>query len=982
MREATKTAPTGEMAVRERAIPRIPTATYRLQFSRDFTFQDALAIVPYLRDLGISDVYASPILKSRPGSHGYDVTDHTQLNPELGTEEDFNRLAEALRAHGMGLILDTVPNHMGIGADNPWWMDVLENGPSSVYANTFDIQWQPIKPELENRVLIPILGDQYGNILEDGQFKLVFEQGAFVITYHEHRLPVAPRTYSQILTLPLEQLTAQLGVDNEHVIELQSILTALSYLPPRTETAPERLAERAREKEVIKRRLDALYQASAEFRAALDTALATINGTPGDPRSFDRLDALIEAQAARPSYWRVAAEEINYRRFFDVNDLAAIKVELPEVFRLTHELFMRLLAEGKATGLRIDHPDGLWDPAAYFRSLQDAYRAALTEADGQPIPDDDGCPLYVVVEKILAHGEPLPENWDVYGTSGYDFLNEVNGLFVNRANARAFDRLYARFTGETTRFADLVYQTKKLILRVALVSEINTLSQRLDRLSERNRHTRDFTLNGITSAVREVIASLSVYRTYIVADNGEVSDRDCRVVEQAVAEAKRRNPETDPSVFDFLRDTLLLRNLDDFSEEDRAELANWVMKFQQLTGPVMAKGVEDTAFYSYNRLASLNEVGGHPDHFGVSVTEFHRANAARAATWPHSMLASSTHDTKRSEDVRARLNVLSELPDDWRRALSRWSRLNARHRTEHEGETLPSRNDEYLLYQTLLGAWHEPASDDDRAAFAERIVAYMRKATKEAKAHTSWLNANPAYDEAMEKFVRGVLGNRRFLADFAPFQRRVAFFGRLNSLAQTLLKLTAPGVPDIYQGTEMLDFSLVDPDNRRPVDFAQRAAALKQALGQGEAPNGRPHANGASEATSDDDAAKLALVARTLAFRHAHEALFKTGEYVPLEVVGAKREHVVAFARREGGDVVLVVVPRLVAGLVGGQETPPTGEAVWDDTRVVLPADLAGREFTHALSDGRLTPETGEGQPSLPLAAVLATAPLALLAAA
>ncbi len=998
--EATKTTPRARKASQRRVEVHIPCATYRLQFGKDFSFRDAEAIAPYLHDLGISDAYASPILKSRPGSHGYDITDHTQLNPELGGQEDFDRLASRLREHDLGLILDTVPNHMGIDDPaNTWWMDVLENGPSSPYSQYFDVQWQPVKRELENRVLLPILGDQYGNVLENGQFRLAYEEGTLTLYYFDHKLPVAPRTYTHVLTPSLAQLTERLPAEDEALLEFQSILTALGYLPPRTETDPEKLAERARESLVIKRRLHTLYESRPEVREALDATIEAFNGKAGDPRSFDNLDALIEAQVVRPSFWRVAGEEINYRRFFDVNDLAAIRVELQEVFDASHALFMRLLAEGKASGLRIDHPDGLWGPPRYFQRLQAAYVKALASArdkdasaNGNVEPGADVVaqrPLYVVAEKILSHTEPLPQDWAVYGTTGYDFLNQVNGLFVNSTNEKAFDRLYARFTEGTTDYARLVHQNKLLIMRSSLVSEINMLSHELERIGETNRHYRDFTLNGLTRALREVIASLPVYRTYINAVTGEVPERDREVVEATIADAKRNNPDIASTVFDFIGDTLLLRTLDNFREDEREALVNWIMKFQQLTGPVMAKGVEDTVFYVYNRLVSLNEVGGHPDIFGVSLDDFHAQNQSRAEQWPHALLTTSTHDTKRAEDTRARINVLSEIPAEWRKGLNRWKRLNARKKTRVERMLAPSANDEYLLYQILVGAWPlEPMDKEGAAAFRDRIVAYMRKATKEAKVHTGWLNAVEAYDTAVEKFTTAVLSDKAFRKAFEPFARRVAFFGQFNSLSQTLLKLTSPGVPDIYQGTELWDLSLVDPDNRRPVDYERRTAMTRElaerlaessqaSQGNGHAAESTPEMVLAQETLErwQDGRVKLYLTLQTLRFRAAHELLFRDGSYQPLTARGAKAEHACAFARTQGSETAIVVAPRLVVGLTEGAETPPLGEGVWGDTQLPIPDAKSGQRYRNIFT-GEVLTVAGNG---LRLADVLARFPVALL---
>ncbi len=1021
-------------AVEQEATARrqIPTATYRVQFNRHFTFRDALQRVPYWHALGISHIYASPFLQARPDSlHGYDICNHNALNPAIGDEADLQALVEALHARGMGLILDTVPNHMGIGEGaNEYWNDVLENGPSSPYATFFDIDWQPINEDMANQVLLPILGDQYGNVLERQELQLAYEDGAFFLRYWETRLPVAPRSYAPILQAVLERLQpdgttpdplATPDIDAQaHILELQSIITAIKNLPPRTETDPALIAERQREKEIIKRRLHALTEAHAPVAAAIAATVAAYNGVPGDPRSFDQLDELVRAQAYRLAYWRVAAEEINYRRFFDINDLAAIRMEQPQVFEHTHRLILRLLAEGVVNGLRIDHPDGLWDPAGYFRNLQRSYLLALARRryDG----DDDGWPevereilarydaavaedprsviaqpLYIVVEKILGHGESLPEGWPVAGTSGYEFLNLVNGVLVDSANARTFETIYSNFIKQRANFTELVLAKKRQVLLISLVSELNVLAHQLNRLSERNRYYRDFTLNSLTFALREVIACFPVYRTYIA--DGIVPDDAVRHIETAINCAKRRAPVTDPSIFDFIRDVLLLRYPGTFDEADRRAQQDWVQKFQQLTGPVMAKGLEDTAFYIYNRLISLNEVGGEPQRFGASVGEFHRANAERLKRWPHAMLTTSTHDTKRSEDVRARINVLSELPREWKSALSRWSRFNRRFKTRVDGRSAPDRNEEYLLYQTLIGAWPltdggRPTTDDGpqedaptrqhgdteqssvvrgpSSEFIDRIVAYMQKALKEAKVNTSWVNPNQAWDEAVTAFVRRILEDRpdnQFLRDFVPFARRVARHGAWNSLAQTTLKLMSPGVPDIYQGNETWDLSLVDPDNRRPVDH-DRNEQLLRAL--------TTHTSDAATLCDDllrqafDGRLKLLTTMRLLRLRRDHPDLFALGAYAPLQVEGPHAEHVIAFARRLNGCEAIVVAPRLTTRLCDA-DSAPIG-AIWADDRLILPHANDSR-YRNVLTDEPIVIKSG----ALPLAQALARLPVAVL---
>jgi (1->4)-alpha-D-glucan 1-alpha-D-glucosylmutase len=986
---------------------RVPRATYRLQFHPGFTFRDAQAIVAYLAELGISDCYASPILEARAGSlHGYDIVDHGRLNPELGDQADFDAFTAARRAAGIGLLLDTVPNHMGINdARNSWWMDVLENGPSSVFADHFDIDWDPANPHIENKVLLPILEDQYGTVLEAGKVRLGYVDGTFALHYHETTLPLAPRTYGVILGHTLDDLVRSLGEEHESVNEYRSILTAIGHLPPRTERAPDRIAERAREQEVVKRRLDALYHSSPEVKRAIDAALRAFHGTLADPRSFDSLDALIGDQAYRPAYWRVAGEEINYRRFFDINELAAIRVERPEVFRATHHLFLRLLAGGKADGLRIDHPDGLWNPAEYFRQLQEQFvlehvrarlprdslpdqleaevRAHFTARLGATEPPAPAWPLYVVAEKILSRDESLPADWAVFGTTGYDFLNAVNSLFVAAAGREAFDLIYHQFLGRDASFGDQARSCKKMIMLISMASEINALAHQLDRIAERNRRYRDFTLNSLTFALREVIACLPVYRTYISGPD-RVAGRDRTFIEAAVREAKRQNPRTAESIFDFIRNTLLLVNLGDIRAEDRPAVVDWVMKFQQVTGPVMAKGTEDTAFYTYNRLVSLNEVGGHPGRFGISVADFHRQNRERLERWPHSMLATSTHDAKRGEDVRARLNVLSEVPDEWQAALARWRRLNAAKKVDVGGMLVPDPNTEYLLYQTLVGAWPAgPLAPEDLASFRERIAAYMHKATKEAKVHTSWVNPNADYDAAIGDFVARVIpdrGDDPFLADLGGFQERIAVFGEFNALAQALLKLTCPGVPDFYQGTELWDLNLVDPDNRRPVDYHRRRALLAELSDRIErAGDDLTPLTDELLAKSGDGRIKLYLIHRSLRFRRDHEPLLTHGSYVPLEAAGAQAEHVCAFERSHNDQAILVVVPRLVVGLTGGVAHPPLGVPVWDDTRLILPAGPMGRAFRNVFTGEVLQPGGQQGDLTIPLASILKQFPVALL---
>ena len=942
--------------------PRIPSSTYRLQFNRQFTFAHAREIVPYLHALGITDCYASPYFQARAESlHGYDITDHNKLNAAIGTRTEYDAWISELQAHGMGQILDFVPNHMGIGESlNEWWMDVLENGPSSQYAPYFDIDWHPLKSDLRDKVLLPILGDQYGRVLERGELQVHFDAGAFYLGYYNRQFPIAPGTYRHILELALENLSEH--KEEEFYAELQSILTALEYLPRRTETDPERVAERAREKEIVKRRLERRCQEAPEVQRGIERALATINGKPGDSRSFDALDELLNAQSYRLAFWRVAAEEINYRRFFDVNDLAAIRMELPEVFDAAHTLLLELIHAGAITGLRIDHPDGLYLPNEYFEKLQ----RKCAEALGTESPRD-GRAIYLVLEKILTGWESLRHDWPVHGTTGYDFLNQAIGLFVNGAAEREITTTFQKFIGHSMHFGHLVYAKKRLIMRLSLANDVNVLASMFDRLSERNRWYRDFTLDALTRAVRETIACFPVYRTYL-APGRPVSDADAAVIERAVAAAKRRNLAVEESVFNFLRDILLFRFPENLDEEERAEHVHFVLKFQQSTGPIMAKGLEDTAFYIYNRLAALNDVGGEPQQFGLSIDQFHEQNITRQRDWPGSLLATSTHDTKRSEDVRARMVAISELPLVWRRSLSRWRTLNRPFKQIIDDAEAPDRNEEYLLYQILLGTWPtEPFGDmpdDAREKYIDRIRQYMAKALKEAKVNTSWIRPNEQWDSAMGNFVSRILEKspkNKFLPSFTPVAEEIARLGAINSLSQLLLKLAAPGVPDIYQGNEIWDYSLVDPDNRRPVDYARRQKMLE----------GLQNAQIAELLGSwPDGRIKLFSTQRLLLFRRNHLELFQSGSYLPLSVAGTFAECCVGFAREHEDRFILVLAPRLTSRI----GFPPLGDR-WGDTSVQLPEG-----FENKIAQDIFTSEVRNLQgSSLALAQIFSTLPFAVL---
>lgn len=934
----------------------IPRATYRLQFNHQFTFGDAARIVPYLARLGISHVYASPILKARPGSmHGYDVVDHSQLNPELGSREDFDRLVRALHEHGLGLIVDIVPNHLGVmGNDNDWWLDVLENGPAARCSLHFDIDWRPDRVSMRDRILVPVLGDSYGVVLERGELQLEFDAsaGSFSVRYHDHRMPVDPREYPRIFLQPIpEEL---LPVDDPHRADFESLLTSFSSLPPRDDTSTDAVTVRYRDKEAHKRRLARLIERSPDVLRHITDSVARINGTPGQPESFDALEALLEAQAYRLSYWRVAVDEINYRRFFDVNDLAALRMNERSVFDATHQLIFELIDAGSIDGLRIDHSDGLYDPEEYFLWLQERF-------GGEP----GRRPLYVVTEKILAAHERLPESWLVHGTTGYDYAALQTTWLVCGDEESRMTRRYRNFTENETSFETLVYDSKRLVMRSSLAAEVEVLATQLDRIAHLDRHTADFTRAALREAIREVIACFPVYRTYI-SPRG-IGEEDRRIIHWATGLARRRSTGAEVSVFDFLRDVLLGTAAEGRLPSHRQAMLEFAMKFQQVTAPVTAKGVEDTAFYRFNRLICLNEVGGDPNRFAVSSTALHQANLERARLWPHSMLATSTHDTKRSEDVRARIAVLSELPDLWKQHLSRWSQLNRNKRRQVDDTPAPDREDEYLLYQTLAGLWAPQLATD---SLIERLQAYMVKAGREAKRATSWIDPNAAYETAVGEFIVQLLSNRQrnaFLRDFSSFASTVEFFGRINSLVTTVLKITSPGVPDFYQGTELPTFTLVDPDNRAAVNFDAAAAQLESLGNVSDA--------AALLAEADGVRAKLYVTAKLLQMRAANAPLFALGSYQPLQVDGEKKDHVFAFARTHEGQACVVIVPRWSARLTEGRTDLPLGD-VWGDTRVQLSAGV-GDDLHDVLTLQAARVQREEG--SLRMSEVMAKFPVAVL---
>lgn len=915
----------------------IPRATYRLQLHKDFDFAAAQAILPYLQALGVSHVYCSPITRARPGSmHGYDVADPREINPELGGREGFERFAMAARALGLKLLLDIVPNHMGvIGSDNPWWSDVLTHGQASVYAGFFDIDWRPLDPAMAGKLLLPVLGAPYGEVLDQGQLQLAWEEGGdrFVLRYFEHVFPTDPGSWGAVLRLAADQ-----AEDADTAEGLTLLGERADAMPPRED----RGAAGARERAVAAARLrQGLVDLVAQRRAAggaIESALQRLNAAP----EHDALHALLEAQPWRLGFWRVAADEINYRRFFDINELAALRVEDEEVFEATHALALDLTAAGIVDGLRIDHPDGLRDPAQYFARLQDGHarRRAQLRPD-EPAPPDGALPLYVVAEKITAAHADLPDEWRLHGTTGYRFGALLNGLFSDRSQAARMERVWRGFTGTTGRCEDMEFDAKLAVAHGALGSELNLLATRLKHIASANRRTRDYGFTTLRSAIAETAAAMPVYRTYVVEQAGA---QDRRFIDWAVAHARRRTAIADASVFDFLRLCLLGECTPGSGADALLPVRRFAWRFQQFCAPLAAKGVEDCVFYRYLQLVSLNEVGGDPTAQGLTLQAFHGASADRAARWPHTMLATSTHDNKRSEDVRNRIAVLSERPALWRLGLMRWHQLTRSLRRELDSGTAPSRDDELLLYQVLLGVLPDPAlGEPDAQALAvlrERVGQYMVKAAREAKLRTSWVRPDAEYEQALLAFVDGLLARlspNPALADLRALARQLAWFGALNSLSMVVIKFTSPGVPDIYQGNEMQDLSLVDPDNRRPVDYALRKgtlAAHEALLLSHEADRLAGLARMA--ATPGDGRLKLWATWRLLALRREDPALLRDGAYIPLRGTGRAREHVVAYARRTPEGLLVVLAARLFARLLKTADTAPVGEACWGDASVDL----------------------------------------------
>ncbi len=949
----------------------IPVATYRIQFSLNFRFVDARDLVPYLHDLGITHLYASPRFKAGKGSsHGYDVADPLRINSELGTEEEFDELVEKLKSYGMGLLLDIVPNHMVASAENPWWMDVLENGPGSEYADYFDINWHPARTKAaflqENKVLLPFLGDLYGTVLENQELNLKVDENGFYIRYYEHRFPLNPHSYTPILEHWRVSARAMAAPDHS---EIADVLDAVHRLP---EGLSRQAVRDRHERQAIIESVWDLYNRGPHLKDSLDETLRYFNGTRGNVKSFEPLDRLIADQAYRLAYWKMANEEINYRRFFDVNDLVGLRVEDPRVFDDRHRLIAELINKEDMAGFRIDHVDGLYNPAEYLKRLRGLYGGGEDQARGSE--------PYVVVEKVLGRDETLPAEWPVAGTTGYDFLNAVNGLLIDRGGFQTLEADYHRFVKSETPFAEICYSRNAQVIQQLFAGELAEFSHVLEKLAAADRNARDLPLSELMEALVEVTACLPVYRTYI--QNFSISSRDRAYLGRTFEVARRRTPAgaVSDAAFGFLRRVLFLDPPPCYAEDPREEWLRFVMRWQQFTGPVMAKGLEDTASYVYNCLTSLNEVGGDclREKPPFDVDDFHAFNEARLARWPHALNASSTHDTKRSEDVRARINVLSEIPEAWRVRLHRWTRWNRPKKHNLNGQLVPSADEEILLYQTMLGAW--PLHCEEVPEFIDRLLTFMQKALREAKLHTSWIDVKPEYEAAVSDFIKNITKpdkSNLFLEDFIKFQEGIAFYGCFNALSQVLLKIASPGVPDVYQGTEVWNFSLVDPDNRRPVDF-ENNVRLQEDLKFREATDME---NLLPELVHNwrDGRIKLFLTRRALNFRDANQELFAAGSYVPLFTRGRKRQDVIAFARRRRTALAIVATPRLVSRVVDRGRFP-LGKSAWGRGKIVFPANFP-EKWRNVLTDETLSVRRERGEKVIPLSELFRTFPAAILEA-
>jgi len=897
---------------------KIPRATYRLQFNSKFTFSDAQKEVEYLSLLGISDIYASPIFKSRKDSmHGYDIVDPTQINPQLGGKSGFDQLITQAQANGLGWLQDIVPNHMAFDSENRMLMDILENGARSKFYPFFDIQWDHPYDHLKDKLLAPFLGDIYGNCLDRGEIKLNFDEDGFNVRFYEWKFPLKIESYSKVLSSNLTWLEGKMQREEKDYIQFLEISNDFKILSETLDSSDyyNKLA-------LIKAHLWKLYLSNGVIKGYIDSLVAGINGTPADPHSFNKLDELLSNQNYKLSFWKVGNEELNYRRFFTINGLLSVRIENQEVFEYTHNFIFQLIKSGQITGVRVDHVDGLFDPITYLNKLKQR--------------DSD---LYVTVEKILDTNEQLPACMPAQGTTGYDFMNVVNGVFIDKPNEKIIDRIYTSFTGQDRSYREFVSEKKKLFMGQHMAGDIDNLAHLLKRIINGDRYGRDMTMYALRRSIVEIMAQFPVYRAYM--GEQDLTEKDKIHIKEAIALAQNKNPGL-VNELNFISKILLLEFAPDINLKKKEEYYYFTKKFQQFSGALMAKGAEDTTFYIYNRFISLNEVGGDPGVFGLSLKDFHEFMIERQRFWPYTMNATSTHDTKRGEDVRARLNVLSEIPRQWQAQVTLWSRLNKNKKKIINNLKAPDKNDEYFIYQTLVGAY--PCDEKEQEAFTQRMTEYIVKAIREAKIHTTWIKQDNNYEEACIHFIQELLkldGKNEFLNSFLLFQKKISFYGIINSLSQTMLKLTCPGVPDIYQGTELWDLTLVDPDNRRPVNYQHRMDFLEEIKSKG-----RQEFIQEMLRNKNDGKIKLFLISKVLEIRQQYMDLFLKGEYIPLEIQGDLHKHMIAFARKLGQSWAITVTPRFSKQLAEEQHQ-------WKEAFLLLPKE-APQQWENVLTGERL----------------------------
>ncbi|HEY2462337.1 MAG TPA: malto-oligosyltrehalose synthase [Candidatus Acidoferrum sp.] len=960
------------------------SSEYRLQFSKDFTFSQATQLLGYFSELGITHILASPIFSSRAGStHGYDVTDPTRLNPELGTEADFETFHQALRQRGMGLMLDIVPNHMSASTENSWWMDVLENGPDSAYASYFDIDWHPPSRSLDNRILLPILGRPFGEALDHKELDLTYLDGRIFVQYFDTLLPLAPKTYGKVLSHRIDQIKQSVGELSPAYQEYVGVAAAASALAANDTLNPIAVGDVRSRFQSVKDRLQSLVSREPAINHFFLDTLRDISGIEGHPSSFSFLETLLDQQFYVLAYWQNVNEEINYRRFFTITDLVGVRVENPLVFDATHALVNRLIERDILAGLRIDHIDGLFDPLAYLHRLNESIAKRPPSARQS---------IHIFVEKILAKEEPLPSDWPVAGTTGYDFLNALNRFFVHPGGGRRMRQIYLAFLRKDIDYNDEIQRKKKLVMATILGVEMRSLGNQLAVLARQDRYARDLSRIELTRVLIDITASLSVYRSYI--RNLEVAPDHRKLIEHAVAEAQARQPRMNPSALDFVRDVLLLNNRPHLLPEQREARLSFVMRWQQFTGPIVAKAFEDTFLYIYNPLISLNEVGGDARPSTAALSDFSAFIQQRQKHWPQAINATTTHDTKRSEDVRARINVLSEIPDEWQTHLNRWTKANAPRLTTINGQSVPDRNEETFIYQTLFGMW--PLDLNDRPTAVQRLQAYAVKATREAMVHTRWTKPNIAHEEALSNFIAAILTSgtdNSFLQDFCAFQKRIAYFGMLNGLSQTLLKIFCPGIPGFYQGSELWDLRLVDPDNRQPVDFQKRSAMLASIRQHGD-----PSISIAQDLTKNwhDGRIKLYLIWVALNFRKTHTDLSTQGNFILLPARGRRAENVAAFLRHHNNEWCIAAVPRWLANASQfpqeRRENPrqsttqlrdahqPDQSKFWETTEIRLPDNIPNT-WHNVLAGEQITATKTKSHRYLPVSTLLSNFPVALLSA-